>query len=82
MDFKHSKCKGGWLHRFEIVAEYHQPNAAIKERCARCGKEVVFPMDDNGNADNNNYLKYHARQALVPQHPLFAREFPDSLYAR
>lgn len=76
MDFKQSKCKGIWLHRFYVVAEYHSPNPAIKERCARCGKEVVFKADSNGNCDNNNYLKYHARQALLPQHSFYSHEYP------
>lgn len=79
MDFKLSKCKGFYLHRFEIVAEYHYPNTAIKERCARCGKEVVFPVDSRGLSDNNNYLKYHMRQALVPQHPLYGHEYPQNI---
>jgi len=76
MDFGHSKCKGSWLHRFELVVEYHHPNVAVKERCARCAKELIFPIDPNGNADNNNYLKYHARLALLPQHSLYNHEYP------
>lgn len=82
MDFKESRCRGIWLHKFDIVAEYHSPNQAVKERCARCGKEVVFRLDRNGNANNFEYIKYHARQALVPQHALFTHEYPESLYAR
>lgn len=74
MDFSLSRCKGNWLHRFDIVAEYN--GRAVKERCARCGKEVVFKLDSNGNASNNEYLKYHARQALLPQHRLYSHEYP------
>lgn len=75
MEFKLSKCRGIWLHRFELVAEYHYPNQAVKERCSRCGKEVVFKANDAGNVDNNNYLKHHARQALLPQHSLYSHEY-------
>ena len=77
MIFELSRCKSFWLHKFDLVAEYHHPNTAVKERCARCGKEVIFKIDSRGLADNNLYLKYHARQALVPQHSLFAHEYPD-----
>lgn len=75
MDFKESKCRGIWLHRFELVADYK--GEAVKERCARCGKEVVFKLDRNQNADNFNYLKYHARQSLLPQHSLWSHEYPS-----
>lgn len=75
MDFTLSRCKGIWLHRYEIVAEYHFPPDAVKERCARCGKEIVHKIDPKGNANNFEYLKNHAREALVPQHPLFAHEY-------
>lgn len=73
MDFSHSKCKGIWLHKFDLVADYQ--GRAVKERCARCGKEIVIKLH-NGEADNNNYLKYHARQALLPQHSLYSHEYP------
>lgn len=76
MDFKESQCRGTWLHKFDLIAEYHFPADAVKERCSRCGKEVVFKIDPLGRADNNNYLKYHARQALVPQHSLYQHEYP------
>jgi len=72
MDFRASKCKGIWLHKYDLVADYGE---AIKERCARCGKELVTKIY-KGVADNNTYLKHHARQALVPQHSLFAHEYP------
>lgn len=74
MDFSYSKCKGIWLHKFDIVAEYG--SQAVKERCARCGKEIVIKLDSRGLANNNEYLKYHMRQALVPQHPIYAHEYP------
>jgi len=76
MEFELSKCKGSYLHKFDLVAEYHYPPDAVKERCSRCGKEVIFKLDANGNADNNKYLKYHARQALIPQHRLWQHEYP------
>lgn len=78
MDFTYSKCHGIWLHKFDIVAEYHHPNAGIKERCGRCGKDIIIKIDNRGLADNNNYLKYHMRQALVPQHSLYSHEYPHA----
>ena len=75
MDFEKAQCFGDWLHRFEIVAEYHYPNAGVKERCARCGEEIIHVLDSNGNADNMEYLEYHAREALLPQHPLYNHEY-------
>lgn len=82
MNFSKSKCKGIWLHKFDIVEEHHIPNKAVKERCARCGKDIIHVLDQNENADNNEYIKYHMREALVPQHPLFNHEFPYSQYAK
>jgi hypothetical protein len=76
MNFQKSRCKGIWLHRFELVADYN--GWAVKERCARCGKEVVFKLDSNGNADNNRYLSYHARQALLKEHSLYSHEYPNA----
>ena len=76
MNFELSRCKGIWLHRFDLVADYQ--GRAVKERCARCGKEIILKLDGNGNADNNLYLSYHARQALVPAHNLYAHEYPTN----
>lgn len=74
MDWSYSKCKGIWLHNFQLVSDYQ--GKAVKERCLRCGKDLIVKLDDKGLADNTNYLKYHMRQAFVPQHPLFSHEYP------
>lgn len=74
MDFSLSKCKGIWLHKFDLVADYQ--GQAVKERCGRCGKEIIIKLDTRGLADNGTYLKYHARQALMPQHVLYSHEYP------
>ena len=66
-----SNCKNSWLHRFEIVEQYPD---AVKERCVICQKEKVFKIAD-GRINNEEYLSYHIRSALMPQHPLFQREY-------
>ena len=73
MDFSKSTCKGTYLHKYEIIAQYPQ---GILEMCDRCGKEVFFSVI-NDTVDNNNYLNYHMRQALPKNHPLFAHEYPQ-----
>lgn len=78
MNFKESKCKSFWLHRYEIVATYHFPPDAVKERCARCGKEIVHKLNANGDANNFEYLKHHARECLLPQHSLYSHEYPNA----
>ena len=79
MDFSLSKCKGIWLHKYDLIADYR--GEAIKERCSRCGKEIIIKLY-NGVTDNNNYLKHHMRQSLVPQHSLFDHEYPRQINNR
>jgi hypothetical protein len=67
----HSECIDSWLHRFNIVEAYEN---GIKERCEICGEEI-FNLVVDGRVDNIEYLSYHARQALMPQHELFNREY-------
>lgn len=66
-----SECLDAWLHRFQIIQAYEQ---GILERCEICHLEVFFPVV-NGSIDNLEYLSYHARQALMPQHPYFKHEY-------
>ncbi len=74
MDFTLSRCKGTYLHKFEIIAQHEQ---GMLEMCDRCGKEVFFKVID-GKIDNNNYLNYHLRQALPKNHPLFNHEYAET----
>lgn len=69
-----SRCKGSWLHRFELVEEH--PNWA-KETCGICGKSVYFKIC-NGRINNLDYIKYHMRQVLTPQHNLYYHEYPNA----
>lgn len=73
MLFVNSWCRNKWLHRFFIVAETPK---GIVERCEICGKKVVFRIKD-GRTDNKRYLAYHMRQALIPQHRYFDKEYPQ-----
>lgn len=68
-----SNCRNGWLHRFNI-AEAHLEG--VLERCEICGEEVFFPVIE-GKTDNVEYLSYHARNALMKEHELFSREYPN-----
>lgn len=66
-----SLCIGTWLHRYIIVRQYGD---GIEERCQICGDQQIFKMID-GRADNLEYIDYHMRQVLFPQHPLFHHEY-------
>lgn len=69
-----SQCCDSYLHRFNIVNQYFD---GVLERCELCGEEQFFPIV-NGELDNIDYLSYHARQALMPQHELFIHEYPKN----
>jgi len=69
--FGKSKCRGGWLHRFNIQRQWED---CVEEVCEICGKSVFFKVI-NGHADNSQYISYHARQCLPKQHPLFSHEY-------
>ena len=74
LSWEKSRCKGSWLHRYELVEEH--PNYA-KEVCGICGKSVFFKIC-NGRIDNLAYIKYHLRQVLIPQHKLYYHEYPNA----
>lgn len=46
----------------------------MRERCEICGNEVNFRVVD-GRVNNQEYLAYHERQALFPQHRKFWHEY-------
>ncbi len=68
-----SKCRigMGWLHKFEI---YQQDDRGVLEICVRCGLRKTWEVR-NGKINNLDYLSYHVRNALIPQHNLFPREY-------
>ena len=68
-----SRCKGSWLHDFKISGSY---DSAIRETCSKCGKSIFVKVCD-GRIDNLKYIKFHMKQVLLPQHPLFIHEFPN-----
>lgn len=74
MTLENSKCRGSWLHRFEVVGSSTQ---GVLERCAICHKKVSFRVRD-GIVSPINYLSYHMRNALPKEHRLFAHEYPNA----
>lgn len=75
MNFSASKCRGNWLHRFEVVGT---SDAGVLERCEICHVKKSFRAVD-GSINNRKYLSFHMRNALQKDHRLFAHEYP---YAR
>lgn len=69
--WQNSWCGGGWLHRFSIIGTHPQ---GVQELCLICKKVVWFPMS-NGKIDHNNYVSYHIRDILTPNHPQFYKEY-------
>lgn len=72
MDFSDSKCrKRPWLHKFITLKDNGD---AVLERCVRCGEKKVIRVVA-GQVDIVRFAKHHAREFLIPQHRLFAREY-------
>lgn len=67
---KNSQCLNKYLHRFNIVEEH---DGGVLEVCEICKKRMFFKLID-GKPDNQNYMNYHIRSALPPQHPLYFHE--------
>ena len=66
-----SECLNSYLHRFKIQDQFED---GVVEMCEICGQREFFKVVD-GRVDNVNYLSFHARQALPPQHPRFIHEY-------
>ena len=75
MNLKKSKCKGNWLHKFQILGE--NP-FYVFERCERCGKKELF-RKINGRIDNYAYAASHMREILQQWHPLYKHEHQQHL---
>lgn len=69
--WRHSQCLGSWLHRFVIANNYGD---CVHEVCQICGQSQFFRIID-GQCNNLEYLDYHLRQALVPQHKYYSHEY-------
>lgn len=68
--YQKSLCKRkGYLHKFRIIT---QTDTGLLERCARCGKNIHFPI----NISNKRYLDYHIRDILRKGDPFFHKEYP------
>ena len=69
--FLESECLNGYLHRYSIQEHYSE---GVVEMCEICKNRKFFRVVD-GRVNNVEYLGSHARQALLPQHPLFYHEY-------
>jgi len=72
--YRESMCQNEYLHRFNIVAEYPE---GVLEVCEICGLDKFFRIID-GKIDNYEYMDWHLRQALPPQHDHYVHEHPEA----
>lgn len=72
--FDESECQNAYLHRFYIQYQFEE---GVIECCEICGQQEFFKVVD-GRVDNNHYLAFHARQALLPQDPRFTHEYKNA----
>lgn len=68
-----SMCRGGYLHRYEILQQFSD---GVVEVCEICGDRKFFKMIA-GQTDNLRYISYHLRQALPMNHNQFKKEYAD-----
>jgi len=66
-----SKCKAGYLHRFDLLKE--DKDCAI-EICQICRTRRFYRVR-NGRVNNYKYASEHIRSMLQPAHRLFNREY-------
>jgi len=66
-----SKCGGTRLHRFQLFRQF---DGGSEEVCEICHKRKFFKIA-NGKLDNNTYLRWHFRDILQSNHPLYKREY-------
>lgn len=71
MKLDKAQCLNGWLHDYIIVDQNHD---GVHEVCRRCNNQKFFRTAYE-KVDNDEYLAYHVKQALPPEHPSFYREF-------
>lgn len=67
---KRSKCQNGYLHSWKITRNFSE---GVEEVCEVCKRKKFFKK----NVSNREYLSYHLRQALQPNHKLFYHEYPQ-----
>lgn len=73
--FEYSYCINGYLHRFEIKEEYED---GVLEVCEICHQRKFFKLID-GQVNNKNYMSYHIKSILPPQHPFYERQHENLL---
>lgn len=69
--WQNSQCKNQWYHRFQIISE---TPLGVLEMCQICKKKKFFKIIQ-GRLNNMEYLAYHNREALTPNHNKFKREY-------
>jgi hypothetical protein len=60
-----SECLNSYLHNYLIVKIWPD---CLEEICEICGDRQFF------KGDNLEYVDYHAKQMIFPQHPLYYHE--------
>lgn len=68
--FQNSLCKNKYLHRFSIKEE---STTGVLEVCEICKLRHSFKVIDE-KLNNADYMNWHIRNALPPQHPLYFHE--------
>lgn len=73
MDFRKSRCKTGYLHKFMTMQATQN---GVLERCIKpfCGVKHVIKLV-KGEPSPVDYARFHMREFLIPQHREFNREF-------
>jgi hypothetical protein len=68
--FQNSLCAGSWLHRYFI---YRTDRDVIEEVCVICKDRQFFKE----KGSNQEYISWHAREALQPRELIFYHEYPQ-----
>jgi len=69
--WRQSKCKGHWLHRYQLARQFSEGS---EEVCEICHDKRFFKVR-NGKVNNREYLDYHLRSALPKYHNYFKKEY-------
>ncbi len=68
--FQNSQCLNKFMHRFSIKQEWSD---GVLEVCEICKCKQFFKVIDD-KLNNADYMSYHFRNVLPPNHPFFYHE--------
>lgn len=68
--FQNSRCLNSYLHSFDIVEEYED---GVLEVCQICKIKKFFKVID-GKLNNADYMSWHFKNVLPPNHPMYYHE--------